>query len=56
MGGRDLVSVAAALGIMTWANQDAKEAARIDRRLDRERATSGPLRPVRPGEQRLQQR
>jgi putative copper resistance protein D len=53
----DLISVTAALGIMTaWANQDAKEAAREDRRLDRERATSGPLRPVRPGQQHHPQR
>jgi putative copper resistance protein D len=49
----DLVSVIAALGIMlAWADQDQKEAARIDRRLERERA-AGPLRPVRPGERRV---
>src|SRR4029453_3626652 len=48
----DLVSVIAALGIMlAWADQDQKEAARIDRRLERERA-AGPLRPVRPGGRR----
>jgi cytochrome c oxidase assembly factor CtaG len=45
----DLISIVAALGIMVaWANQDEKEARRIDRRLDREQA--GPLRPVRPGQ------
>jgi cytochrome c oxidase assembly factor CtaG len=50
-GAGDLVSVLAALAIMVaWANQDAKEAARQDRRLARERAASGPLRPVRPGQ------
>src|SRR5262245_14952047 len=48
----DLVSVVAALGVMVaWADQDQKEAARIDHRLERERA-AGPLRPARPGERR----
>jgi putative membrane protein len=48
----DLVTLAAAIGIMVaWANEDAKEARRTDRRLDAERAAaSGPMRPVRPGE------
>jgi putative copper resistance protein D len=51
-GAGDLISVAAALGIMTaWANQDEKQAAREDRRLERERAAAGPLRPARPGQQ-----
>jgi cytochrome c oxidase assembly factor CtaG len=51
-GAGDLISVVAALGVMVaWANQDAKQAAREDRRLDRERAASGPLRPARPGQQ-----
>jgi cytochrome c oxidase assembly factor CtaG len=45
----DLVSVVAALGIMVaWADQDQKEAARIDRRLERGRA-AGPLRPGQRG-------
>jgi hypothetical protein len=34
-----------------WANQDEKEARRVDRRLERERA-AGPVRPVRPGQRR----
>jgi putative membrane protein len=47
----DVVALVAAIGVMVaWANQDAKEARRIDRRLDAERAEAGPLRPVRPGE------
>jgi cytochrome c oxidase assembly factor CtaG len=46
----DLITLIAAVGIMVvWANEDAKEARRTDRRLDAERAAgSGPLRPVRP--------
>jgi putative copper resistance protein D len=52
----DLISVVSALGVMVaWANQDAKQAAREDRRLDRERAAAaGPLRPARPGQQHRQ--
>ena len=52
-GAGDLISVVAALGIMSaWANQDEKQAAREDRRLERERSAAGPLRPARPGQQR----
>jgi putative copper resistance protein D len=52
-GAGDMISVIAALGIMVaWANQDEKEARRTDRRLEKERERSGPLRPARPGEQR----
>jgi cytochrome c oxidase assembly factor CtaG len=48
----DLIAVVSALGIMVaWANDDEKQARREDRRLDRDRATSGPLRPTRPGGQ-----
>jgi len=51
-GAGDLVSVIAALGIMvSWASDDEKQARREDRRLDRDRAASGPLRPARPGQQ-----
>jgi putative membrane protein len=51
----DLVTLVAALGVMVaWANQDAKEARRTDRRLDAERAAAAePLRPARPGEQAM---
>jgi cytochrome c oxidase assembly factor CtaG len=51
-GAGDLIAVLAALGVMVaWANQDARQAAREDRRLERERAAAGPLRPARPGQQ-----
>jgi hypothetical protein len=36
---------------VSWASDDEKQARREDRRLDRDRAASGPLRPARPGQQ-----